>query len=389
MKELRIALIGGAGFMGKAHSLAYAHAGFLDGTRATVIREVLVDVNPVAAEKAARELGWNRSHSSWQEVVADPTIDIIDIVTPPHTHAAIAAAALDNGKHVFCEKPLTNNPDEAVQLADQAAASGLINQVGFNYRHTPMISHAKSLLENGKLGIPLQFRASYLADGGFWVPDFGWRNKRSTGGSGASGDLGSHVVDMALYLNGPISRVVALGRTYENAKDGEWSNSVDLATDHPDAGSVWLAEFANGAMGTFSASFYSAGRKNAIRMELDGTKGALQFDWNKNNEIQVAYAEDPVDESGFRTIIAPHSSLWYPIPGLGYGYVDGAAAQFSKFFASILGSVPASPNFADAAHVQQVVEAVSLSASTGTWVKIPTIGSTDSICVEAREEAIQ
>lgn len=368
--------------MGKAHSLAYSHAAFLDGQDASLIREVLVDVDPAKAKSAAQALGWNRSSSSWQEVVADPTIDIVDIVTPPHTHAAIATAALQNGKHVFCEKPLTNDANEAVQLAARATASGLVNQVGFNYRYTPMITHARSLIDKGELGQPLQVRASYLVDGAFWVPDFGWRTKRSTGGSGATGDLGSHVIDMALYLCGPIARVAALDRSYAGGAKGDWtSQGGQDAADAPDMGAMWLAEFANGAMGTFSASFYSAGRSNAIRMELDGTKGALQFDWNKNNEVQLAFVDDPLDKSGFRRVIASEPSLWYPIPGLGYGYVDGSAAQLARFVRSIVKAERASPSFADAAHVQQVVEAVALSSSSGAWVDVPPIGSTESVRV--------
>lgn len=375
MTELRVALIGGAGFMGKAHSLAYAHSAFIDGHEGRLIREVLVDVDASAAETAARRLGWNRSSSSWQDVVKDPTIDIVDIVTPPHTHAMIAAAALENGKHVFCEKPVTNDAVEAADLAAKAEASGLVNQVGFNYRYTPMISHARSMLDRGELGQALQLRASYLVDGGFWVPDFGWRTKRSTGGSGATGDLGSHVIDMALALCGPIKRVVALDRSYAGARDGDWGPDSNTQADAPDGGAMWLAEFANGAMGTFSASFYAAGRANAIRMELDGSKGALQFDWNKNNEIQLAFVDDPQDRGGFRRVIAAEPSLWYPIPGLGYGYVDGSAAQLASFVRAILKGERASPSFADAAHVQQIVEAVARSSASGAWVAVPQIAS--------------
>ena len=243
-------------------------------------------------------------------------------------------------------------------------------QVGFNYRHTPMITHAKSMIARGDLGRPLQLRASYLVDGGFWVPDFGWRKKRSTGGSGATGDLGSHVIDMALHLCGPIKRVAALERSYAKAGDGDWGPDANVQPDVPDGGAMWLAEFANGAMGTFSASFYSAGRANAIRMELDGSKGALQFDWNKNNEIQLAFVDDPMDKAGFRHVIAGEPSLWYPIPGLGYGYVDGSAAQLASFVRAILNGEPAAPSFADAAHVQRVVEAVARSAQTGAWVDV-------------------
>ena len=125
MKELRVALIGGAGFMGKAHSLAYAHAAFLDGQDARLVREVLVDVDAAAAAAAAERLGWNRSGADWRAVLADPSIDIVDIVTPPHTHAEIAAAALEAGKHVFCEKPITNDGNEAAELAARAAASSV------------------------------------------------------------------------------------------------------------------------------------------------------------------------------------------------------------------------------------------------------------------------
>jgi len=261
-------------------------------------------------------------------------------------------------------------------MADAAQRAGVVCQVGFNYRHTPAITVIKQQLDAGRLGTPVQFRASYLQDALFYVnaPAYGWRRQKSTGGSGSSGDIGSHVIDLAEYLCGEIVRVSGCLRSRNADWSKGWQPEADrLAGDLPDESGVWLAEFANGAIGTFSVSLASYGHKNRITFEMDCTKGAAEFNWNRREEIRLAYADEPLDSSGFHTVIVSdvHPDVWYPVAGLGFGYVDGSAVQMRKYLDAVISGTPPHPDFAEAAHVQQVVEALAESARTGSWVHVP------------------
>jgi predicted dehydrogenase len=373
VKKLSVALIGGAGFMGKAHSIAYSLAPVLGPIDARIEKTVLVDASIDVARRAADELGWAEYSDDWRAVIARDDIDIIDVVTPPNLHAEIAKAAIAAGKHVFVEKPITNDTAEAFEMAAAAEAAGVANQVGFNYRHTPAVTLAKSLIDSGRIGAPLQFRATYLQDVGFFNKgDFGWRNTKASGGSGAVGDIGSHIVDMAEYLNGDIVRVVGSIRAITNPPTGWVEDEDRIGRDLVDHGGVWLAQFANGSIGTFAVSFYSSGNKNRITFEVDGTEGGLQFNWNEREALKVSSTDDPSELSGFRTVLSSqdHEDVWYPVPGLGLGYADGAAVQLRKFVTSIVERKLSHPNFGEAAHVESVIDAVDESTRTGGWVEV-------------------
>ncbi|MFV0254264.1 MAG: Gfo/Idh/MocA family protein [Beutenbergiaceae bacterium] len=375
MKELRVALIGGGGFMGRAHSLGYAMAPVLGDLGVRIHKEILVDITPEAAARAAAELGWNHSSADWHSVVTDPSIDIVDIVTPPDLHAPIAQVALAAGKHVFSEKPLTNDAAQAQSLWSAAVEAGVTSQVGFNYRHIPAITLAKKLLDSGKLGLPLQYRSTYFQDDLKQPIGTRWRARRATGGSGNVGDIGSHVIDIAEYLNGEIVRVTARvrARISTDPQIGWLDEQSRIDDDVLDMSGFWLAEFANGSIGTFSVSGASSGRGNEIRFELDGTDGAIAFNWNHREELQVSFNDDPPELAGFRTVLSSekHQDVWYPVAGLGIGYPDDTAIQLRHFIAAIVENKLAHPNFAEGAHVQQVVEAIHRSANCGEWVEVP------------------
>jgi predicted dehydrogenase len=375
MKELRVALIGGHGVMGKAHSLGYSLAPIMADLGVSIKKAVLVDTTDELAADAAHRFGWEESSADWREVIARPDIDIIDIVTPPRLHKEIAVEALKLGKHVFVEKPITNDSAEGSEMWKTQLASGVAGQVGFNYRHIPAVQFAKKLVDEGRIGAALQFRATYLQDVLLNVVDIGWRGQISTGASGMIGDIGSHVMDMAEYLNGDIVRVCGLarGRDSVDPAAGWLEEDERAARDMPDQAGVWLAEFANGAIGTFAVSLLASGHKNLIRWELDGTKGALEFNWNRREELNISYTDDPADHSGFRTVLSTHEheDVWYAVPGLGLGYVDDNAIQLYKFVKSIVDHKLAHPNFGEATHIQQLVEAILESSKTGTWVDVP------------------
>ncbi|SCL28951.1 Predicted dehydrogenase [Micromonospora pallida] len=372
MTELKVALIGG-GFMGRAHSLAYALAPIAAELGVTLHREVLVDATPELAATGAAQLGWNSSETDWRAVIARPDIDIVDICTPPDLHEPIALAAIEAGKHVFCEKPITNHSAEALRMAQQARAAGVVTQVGFNYRHTPAISFTKQLLDSGRLGAPLQFRASYLQESSFNADPNRWRAKKSTGGSGTVGDIGSHIVDAAEWLFGDITQVTARVRA-KAPGDGGWATEQErLGEDLIDDGAVWLAEFANGAIGSFSVNSFASGRKNRFHFELDASKGAVEFNWNNREEFRVSYVDEAADHQGFRTVHTnnQHPNGWWRLAGLGTGYVEVSAIQFQEFIRAIVKGERARPDFADAARIQQIVEAVHTSAESGRWVDVP------------------
>lgn len=373
VRELRVAIIGG-GFMGRAHSLALSLAPLAENLGATVHKQVLVDVTPELAAAGAAQLGWSESSADWEEVVRRADIDIVDICTPPPMHERMALAAIEGGKHVFCEKPLSNSSAEAIRMADAARTAGVVTQVGFNYRHTPAITFAKNLLDEGRLGVPLQFRASYLQEAAYFADPHRWRAKKETGGSGMVGDIGSHVIDMAEYLFGDIVSVAARVRSKVPGADAGWQpEEARLSGDLVDDAGVWIAEFSNGAIGSFVVNSFSVGRKNQVYFAFDASKAAVEFDWNHREEFRVAYLDEANDHLGFRTIHTnnAHPNGWWRLAGLGTGYLEVSAIQFQKFIRAIVDGGRARPDFDDALHVQGVVETVLAAATEGGWLEVP------------------
>jgi predicted dehydrogenase len=375
-QRLGVALVGG-GFMGKAHSLAYALAPIASDIGATVQKSVMVDATPELAAQRADELGWSKSSADWHEVLDRDDIDIVDICTPPQFHAEIAMAALRAGKHVFCEKPISNSAAEAVAMAAVAAEHPeLKTQVGFNYRHTPAVSFAKQTLDSGRLGVPMQLRASYLQESAFWADPHRWRALKATGGSGMIGDIGSHIIDLSELMFGDIVRVASRVRSKApGIEDGWLPEETRVGDDLVDDAAVWVAEFANGAIGSFAINAFSSGRKNRVYLELDASKGAVEFNWNEREEFKVSYVEEPLDHQGFRTIHTndQHPDGWWRLAGLGTGYVEVSAIQFQKFVRAIVQDTPTSPDFARAAHIQQVVETVDAASTRNEWVDVPAL----------------
>lgn len=370
MRELRIALIG-AGFMGKAHSLAYAMAPVAFKLPVQLRRQVVVDVTDDLAVAAARNFGFEESQTDWQTVVERDDIDIIDIVTPNDSHEAIAIAAADHGKHVLCEKPLALDAASAERMWLHAERAGVVNMVGFNYRHTPAIEYARQLIAGGQLGTPYQLRINYLQDWGLSAAPYVWRFERRRAGSGAIGDIGSHAIDCAEYLLGPIRRVLGRLTTFTPERplpggDGQ-VGSVDV-----DDAATFIADFESGATGVFVTTRHALFRKNELAFELDAARGALRFKWDARDELEVALIDDPEPMSGFRRVsLGPtHPGAWWPIAGLGSGYLETSANQIRDFVDAIVTGASVRPNFADGTHVQRVVDAVIASARSDAWVEV-------------------
>lgn len=374
MRELNVAIIGGAGFMGYAHSMAWALAPIAADAGAALRKTVVVEATEERARDAAARLGWDEWSTDWRDVVARDDIDIVDIVTPPGAHAEVALAALAAGKHVFVEKPVSNNLADAEAMAAAAADADLVTQVGFNYRYTPAVTFIRRMLDDGTLGSPLQFRAHYMQDGAILGRVLsGWRAMKSAGGSGVVGDIGSHVIDLARYLVGDITAVNAIVRAKDPADGATWlSDDQRREGDRLDDAALWMAEFANGAIGSFATSMYSSGRKNRLFFELECTKGSVEFDWNRRDEVRLSLVNDPPDQQGFRTVLMNehHDDMWWPMGGMGTGYVDVTATQLQKFVRAIVGQGVAAPDFAHATVTQKIITAVLDSAETRAWTPV-------------------
>ncbi|MBW9092396.1 Gfo/Idh/MocA family oxidoreductase [Microbacterium jejuense] len=377
----------GHGFMGAAHSQGWRVAPrFFDLPRRPEMA-VVVGRNPDAVEASARKWGWEASATDWREVVARDDIDVVDIVTPGDTHAEIAVAALEAGKHVLCEKPLANTVDEAEAMDRAAAAAadrGIRSMVGFTYRRVPAATFARDLVAAGRLGQIRQVRAEYLQD---WLMDadapLTWRLEKEHAGSGALGDIGAHAVDLTEFITGDrVASVSGVIETlvHERPLLGEGvglsgTASAERGRVTVDDVALFTGRLESGALASFEATRFRTGRKNALRIEISGSKGALAFDLERLNELEFYDATLPALEQGFRRILVtehdhPYLAPWWP-PGHMLGYEHGFSHQVRDFVAAIDEGVAPRPSFADGLHVQRVLDAVERSSAAGSaWTSL-------------------
>lgn len=378
-RELGVGQVGYA-FMGAAHSQAWRTApSFFDLPLAPRLR-ALCGRDAAAAGAVADRFGWESVETDWRSLVARDDIDLIDICTPGSTHVEIAVAALRAGKHVLCEKPLANTVEEAEQMADaaaEAAARGVYAMVGFTYRRTPALSLARQLVADGRLGTIRHVRAQYLQD---WLVDpdtpLSWRLDKAQAGSGALGDIGAHLVDAAHFLTGStISSVSGVLQTFVDTRPvagehgtlgGSGSADAERGPVTVDDAAAFTARFDNGALGVFEATRFATGRKNAMRLEVSGSDGAIAFDFEEMNLLQFYDATEPAETAGFRRIVVtepthPYAGAWWP-PGHGLGYEHGFTHQVVDLVRAIAAGEQPSPSFADGLAVQRVLAAVEASA---------------------------
>lgn len=386
MRDIKIALIGG-GFMGKAHSLAYAAMPmFFWPAPARPVRSMIVDVTEELASTAAQRYGWDRYSTSWESVLEDPEIDAIDIATPNHLHADIAIAAAKAGKHIISEKPLAPTVDEARSMVDAVEQAGIVNAVAFSYRRTPAVVLAKKYIDEGAIGDILNFRGTYLQD---WSADpdspLSWRFQKELAGSGAIGDIGSHVVDLARYLVGDIAEVSSIVSTFIKDRPLQSGGFDSLGASKGSGGprgtvdvddeAISLIRFRDGAVGSIEATRNAWGRNNFITLEIHGTKGSIFFNYENRDELQVAFADDPADRRGFRTIYTgpntPYGDALWPIPALGVGYGETKIIEAYEFINAIATGEPVRPDFIDGYQAALVDNAIEESGATKQWVEVP------------------
>ncbi|MFG2595149.1 Gfo/Idh/MocA family protein [Streptomyces sp. NPDC048462] len=377
---LGVGMVGYA-FMGAAHSQGWRTAGHVFELPMRPALAAICGRDRKAVEAAADRHGWAAAETDWRALIARDDVQLVDICTPGDSHAEIAIAALEAGKHVLCEKPLANTVAEAeamTEAAARAAARGQVAVVGFNYRKVPAITYARKLIAEGRLGTLRHVRATYLQD---WLVDpaspLTWRLEREHAGSGALGDLGAHIVDLAQFLAGELLvGVSAVTETFVRERPLRTGSSNGLAgiADTGARGAVtvddaalFTGRLASGAVASFEATRMAAGRKNALRLEINGELGSLAFDLERLNELSFHDHTEPATTAGFRRILVtepehPYLEAWWP-PGHALGYEHTFIHQARDVVRTIAENGAPTPSFADGLQVQRVLAAVEESAA--------------------------
>lgn len=372
MPDVRIGLIG-AGFMGRAHAIAYREVGAVFDLTGQPVLEVLADVDAKTAARSARSLGFGRSTGDWRALVSDPAVDVVDITAPTAQHREMAIAALAAGKHVYCEKPLATTAAEARGLAARAAKSDRVTMVGFNYLKNPIQALARDIIAGGEIGEVIDFRGIHAED--YMMNADAPLTWRCAGprGSGAMADLGSHITSLARFLVGPIESVCGMMDTIVKrrpAAPGARKRKAVTAEDQ----ARFLARFANGCGGTVEASWVSSGRKMQLAYEISGTKGSLAFTQERMNELRLYAAGQKPGRAGYKTILAdpdhPPYGAFCPAPGHQLGFNDMKVIEIRDLLLAVAGKAKAWPDFREAWEVQRVIEAVTRSDAERRWVRI-------------------
>jgi predicted dehydrogenase len=345
----------GYAFMGKAHANGYKKLSYMAWPPPLMPRLVSIagrDEQAVAA--AAHRYGFERYATDWRELVADPEVQLFDNGGPNNLHAEPTIAAAEAGKHVVCEKPLGRDGEESYGIWQRVQATGVVHMCAFNYRFVPAVRLARQMLEAGDLGDVHHFRGRYLQEWGATDAEV-WRFEKGLAGSGALGDLGTHVIDLARYLVGEIESVSALAATFKPGRE------VDDAFES-------VVAFESGAVGTIEATRFATGRKNAFQWEINGSKGSIAFDMERLNELQVSDGSN-----GFRTILVseahhPFWEWWWP-----HGHIIGWGDTFVHELEHLLGAIagrndvaPHGATFEDGYRASAVGDAIMRSADTGS-----------------------
>jgi len=382
MEEARIGLVGYK-FMGKAHSNAYLTAPKFFDCPLKPVMKAICGREEAGVKAAADNFGWESYETDWKKLVERDDVDAIDISAPSIVHRDIAVAAAENGKHIFCEKPLAFTAAEGEEMLAAVEKAGVRHMMGFNYRRVPALGLAKRLIEEGRIGRVFHVRCTYLQD---WLVDPGfpmnWRLRKAVAGSGAHGDLNAHLIDTAHFLVGPMTQVVGMSETFIKERPAEGSSDGLTATAGEgtekvelDDATLFLTRFESGALGSFEATRFATGRKNHNRIEINGSDGSLVFCFERMNELEYFSRNDDDHARGFRTILAtesnhPYMSAWWP-PGHIIGYEHTFVHEVYDLLCCIAKEKDCSPNFRDGLAVQYVLEAVDRSIDEGKWVDVP------------------
>lgn len=381
-QELKIGMIG-YNMMGKAHSHAYRDAPFYFDKEVIPVLQSIAGRNEEKVKKAANQYGWNSYESDWKRLIDRQDIDVIDISTPNNTHAEIAIAAAEAGKHIICEKPLALTLAESRKMLESVKKNKVTHMICHNYRFAPAVQYAKQLISSGRLGQIYHVRATFLQD---WLMDpnlpLTWRLQKEKSGSGTLGDLGAHTIDLARFLVGEFSEVTGMMDTFIKERPlGTMTSNLksDVTSDETgevtvDDATAFLARFANGAMGTFESSRFARGNRAGNRFEINGENGSIRWDMENLNNLQVYLEEDEPGLQGFKTINCteeehPFAGNYWPAAHI-LGYEHTFVNLISTFLDGVSNNENPVPNFEDGVRNQAVLEAVDHSVQSGKWEKV-------------------
>ena len=388
MKKLNIGLIG-AGFMGKAHTVAYSNMPkFFWPAPAMPVFKTICDIVPEIAEESKERFSFEKSCTDWRDIVNDPEIDVVSVCTPNNSHAEIAIAALKAGKHVICEKPIASTTEDAkamVDAAEEVKSKNIISMCAYQYRRVPAIVLAKKFIEEGSIGEILNVRATYLQS---WCADpaspLSWRFQKDIAGAGTLGDIATHVIDISQYLAGDIAEVVSSVKTYIDERPVQEGGvdllgTVKLGSDAKkapvdvDDENSFLVKFKSGAVGSIEATRNAWGRNNFITVEVHGTEGSIFFNYERLNELQVCFAKDADDRRGFKTIYTGpahfYGEVTWNIPGMNIGYGELKTIEIYEFVKSVVEGKQPSTSFDVGYQIDKVCDAVMRSSESGRWEK--------------------
>jgi len=385
-REVGIGLVG-VGWMGSVHTEAYRRARFHYPDSPGIARLVAAaDESEERARFAAEQLGYERWTTSWREVVEDPEVEAVSVTAPNDLHREVALAAAEVGKHLWIEKPVGRFPSETAEIADAVEAAGVRSVVGFNYRHAPAVRHARRLIDEDALGVVDHFRSQWVA--AYAASPQGvlsWRFLRGKAGLGILGDLGSHAVDLAQFLLGPIERVTAMTETVVRERplpsaSGTHFDVVEggdlAAVENEDA--VWsIVRFASGVTGTIEASRAAVGPQARYAFEVHGSKGALRWDFERMNELSLFLPLQNGDRGYSRVLMGPQHEpfgRFQPGPGLPMGYDDLKVIEAALFLRSVVDGEQLEPGVAEALAAARVVAALERSAASGAWETVGDLG---------------
>ena len=377
-RVLGVGMVGYA-FMGRAHSQAWRTVGHVFDLPLTPRMAAICGRDAAAVAAAAGRLGWPATETDWKRLIERDDVDLVDVCTPGSSHAEISIAALEAGKHVLCEKPLANTVEEARAMAAaaaRAATGGVRAMTGFNFRRVPAVALARELVAAGRLGAIRHVRGAYLGSH-LLDPEIPllWRLQAEHAGTGALGDLGAHAVDLAQYLAGDqIAGVSALTETFVRERplaDGSGARGPVTVDD----AALFIARFAGGALGSFEATRFATGHTEGLRVELNGELGSIIWDLGAFNELRLFDATGDPATQGFRRVQVtradhPYAGAWWP-DGHTIGYEHTFTHEVRDFVHAIADGHDPVPSFADGLQVQEVLDAVQRSASSGAgWTRV-------------------
>ncbi len=375
-KQIRIGLIG-YGFMGRAHSNAYAKVGNFFDSEYELVRQAVCARDEEKVKAFAARWGYASTETDWKKLIARDDIDLIDIAVPNNLHAEIAIAAAKAGKMILCEKPLAMNPKEAEVMVKAIEKAGVPNMVWYNYRRCPAVVLARQLIDQGRLGRIFHYRANFLQD---WtispeLPQGGaalWRLDAKAAGSGVTGDLLAHCIDTALWLNGGIADVNAMTETFIKERKHNLTGKVEKVKI--DDACAFLCHFNNGSLGLFESTRYARGHKALYTFEINGENASIKWDLHDLHRLQWFDHKDESNLRGWRSIHVsdgdhPYLKNWW-VPGLQIGYEHSFVHQVADFLKGLESGTPAQPDFKEGLATDYVVDAVLNSARTRKWIKV-------------------